>query len=104
MSATKRPANPSTVISGNVVRCTLPDAVRDFEEGAVGEEGEEIDRAGRVVSYRRDASAAVARSAHCRVLAQISDHDADTDTATETFILDISPARAAFGDPGWIAS
>lgn len=100
----KRPETTSTEIEGNVVRCVMPASVQDFADGPeAGEEGDG-DPASRLVSYRRDAARAVARSTHCRVLAQISEHDAKTDVATEIFVLEMEPKRAAFGEPGWIVS
>lgn len=101
---TKRPEGATTVIEGNVVRCVLPGSARDFaaclELGA--EEGETP--AGRLRSYRRHAAKAVSSLTHCRVLAVISEHDEETDVATEIFVLEGSAKTPAFGEPGWIVS
>jgi hypothetical protein len=99
--STKRPTNGSTEIRGNVVKCRLPNAVADFERGPEGADA--IDPTVRRQAYRRAATAAVAKSMHCRVVALISERDAETDTAVETFVLDAAPKQASFGDPGWIA-
>jgi len=92
--ATVRPKGAETEISDNVVRCTFTDSVKSFEQGMsedadAGENGH-----GRTVTtYERDASAAVAKATHRRVLAFISKHDEKTDAATEVFILDSAPQR-----------
>lgn len=100
--AANRPETVETEISGNRVRCVLRDAVGDFELGLSAQD--DGDGAVRdMTTYRRDASAAVARATHRRVLAFISEHDAETDTATELFLLDRGPASAPMGTAGWIA-
>ncbi len=100
-SATRPPA-VETEIRGNKVRCVLHDAVGDFELGLSAQDA--ADGAARdLTSYRREASAAVAKATHHRVLAFISEHDAKTDTATELFLLDRDPKPAPMGDAGWIA-
>ncbi len=100
----KRPESASTEIKGNIVRCVMPASVKDFESGAETDEGEEADPAGRLVNFRRDASRAVAKTTHCRVLAMICEHDAKTDVATQIFVLEMAPKGAPFGEPGWIVS
>lgn len=100
---TKRPESASTEIEGNIVRCVMPASVQDFAHGmTMGEDDE--DPASRLISYRRDAARAVSRTTHCRVLAQMSNHDAKTDVATEVFVLEMDPKGAPFGEPGWIVS
>src|SRR5688572_13440871 len=74
--AAARPTDGTTEIRGNVITCVFPNAVRDFEQGPEVEEDQEAtDLKGRVLLYRRDATAAVSRSTHCRVAALISKHD-----------------------------
>jgi hypothetical protein len=99
--AAKRPTNLKIEMGGNRVSCVIPDAVGDFETGP-GEEPN-ADTANRQVTYRREAAAAVAKTMRCRVLAVISERDADTDSATEIFILDRALKSDAFGSAGWIA-
>jgi uncharacterized protein YbcI len=100
--AATRPAVIETDISGNRVRCVLRDAVSEFELGLSSQD--ETDGALRdLTSYRREASAAIAKATHHRVLAFISDHDEKTDTATELFLLDRDPRPAAMGTAEWIA-
>lgn len=97
----QRPTGASTEIRGNVVRCSIPDSVRTFDEAlAESEEGHED----RLRSYRRAATSAVSRSTHCRVVGMITQRDEDTDVTCEIFVLDSTPDRPAFGQPGWIVS
>ena len=103
----KRPESGKTEIKGNVVRCVMPASAEDFAtcmKTPPEENHDERDPASRLLSYRRDAAQVVAKSTHCRVLAQISEHDKTTDVATEIFVLDMEPRQAAFGEPGWIVS
>jgi hypothetical protein len=100
--AANRPDNVETRISGNKVLCVLHDAVGDFELG-LSEQDETEGTARDMTSYRREASAAVAKATHRRVLAFISEHNAKTDTATELFLLDGESRAAEMGTPGWIA-
>jgi hypothetical protein len=97
----ERPTGAATDVTGNVVTCTIPDSASAFDAGLA--EGED-DPAGRLVRYRRDAAAGVARSTHCRVVAMVSERDADTDVSREIFFLDTAPKRPSFGEAGWIAS
>ena len=99
--AAKRPTKASAEINGNVVTCRIPNAVRDFEAGPEGDDPDGADH--RTASYRRQATAAVSKATHCRVVALISDRDPDSDTATETFVLETAPKLVAFGDSAWIA-
>ena len=97
----ERPAGTSTEISGNVVRCSIPNSVRSFDH-ALDESGE--DSEDRIRCYRRDATAAVARSTHCRVVGMITQRDTESDETREIFVLDVAPDKPAFGQPGWIVS
>ena len=100
--AASRPADVETRIIGNRVLCVVRDAVGDFQLGLSSQEA--TDGAARdLTSYRREASAAVAKATHRRVLAFVSDHDAKSDTATEIFLLDGDPRPAEMGTAGWIA-
>jgi hypothetical protein len=95
----RRPTDGSAEIRGNVVKWSLgasAESERPEEEDAVAPEI-------RLQAYRRDASAAVSKSTHCRVVAFISERDADTDASTEIFVLETAPKSSSFGDPGWIA-
>ena len=88
----KRPESGTTEIKGNVVRCVMPASAESFATSMKTppeENHDDRDPASRLVSYRRDAALVVSRSTHCRVLAQMSEHDAKTDVATEIFVLDI---------------
>jgi uncharacterized protein YbcI len=88
-----RPGGVETEISGNVIRCTLTDAVDAFEKGmaAPPPEDEPADARKRSPNaYKLDATSAVRRLTHRRVNAFVSKHDAKTDTALEVFILDPS--------------
>ena len=101
--AASRPSQAHTEISGRVVRCTIPDGVKDFELGMaelVAADGED---ARDLTSYRREATAAVAKSTGRRVMAFVSKHDAKTNDATETFVLDASVSPVPMGEEGWIA-
>lgn len=103
----KRPESGTTEIKGNVVRCVMPASAQDFADSMKTppeENNDDRDPASRLLSYRRDAALVVSRTTHCRVLAQMSEHDAETDTATEIFVLDLDARQASFGEPGWIVS
>ena len=74
----------------------MNDAVADFDAGLDVASTQEIETGGRrltMYTFRREAMEAVTRITHRRVLAFVSDHDAKTNTATETFIIDSPPAR-----------
>jgi hypothetical protein len=93
--AAVRPRGTETEIDGNVIRCKLKDSVGDFEQGMTDDAEAGDDGHGRTTTgYRREASAAVAKATHQRVMAFISKHDAKTDLATEVFVLDSAPRRA----------
>ena len=101
--AASRPADAHTEISGRVVRCTITDAVEDFENGMAERLAAEGEGARDMTSYRREASAAVAKATGRRVMAFVSDHDSKTDVATEIFVLDSSLRPVPIGEEGWIA-
>jgi uncharacterized protein YbcI len=85
-----RPSKAETEFDGKVVRWVLADGTSEFELGMSAEaaEGEAPEPVRTVRGYKRDTSAAVAKATHRRVMAMISDHDAKTGVATETFILE----------------
>jgi hypothetical protein len=94
--AAESPEEAETQIRGRVVRCVLQDAVSEFDKGMTAAAELDDDEAARRLTpnrYRREASAAVARVTKRRVMAFVSDHDADTDVATEVFILESPPHR-----------
>jgi uncharacterized protein YbcI len=92
--AGRRPTDVETVVRGNRICCVLKDSVRGFEEGlAAVESGGEGKPARTIAQYRREAVDAVTRASRRRVMAFVSDHDPDSDVATEVFILDRPPRR-----------
>jgi hypothetical protein len=100
--AATRPAGMETVIQGNRVECVMRDAVADFELGMAAQDQAD-GKVRDLTTYRRDASAAVAKATHHRVLGFISEHDAKTDIATEVFLLDRDPRPSQMGTEKWIA-
>lgn len=97
--AGERPASAATQIRGNRVECVLSDSVRTLDErfAAAGAEDHPTTQSGRPqtrTAFRNDAIAAVGRATGRRVVAFVSDHDAERNVATEVFLLD-SPPRAA---------
>ena len=94
--AGSRPTEVSTTIRDAKVRCTLTGCVNEFDE-ALDLAGKEDLAAGErrltMYTFRREAMEAVTRITHRRVLAFVSNHDPDTDVATEVFIIDSPPAR-----------
>ncbi|HYU61876.1 MAG TPA: hypothetical protein VEK39_14050 [Solirubrobacterales bacterium] len=89
-----RPSKAETEYEGKVVRWVLADGTSEFDQGmaAEAEAGDAPLPVRTLPGYKRDTSAAVAKTTHRRVMAMISDHDAKTGIATETFILE-SPLR-----------
>jgi len=85
-----RPANAQTEVEGNVVRWTLAGVTNELEEGlaASGADGDPGGPVRTMIGYRRDLSAAVAKTTHRRVAASISKQDAKAGSATETFVLE----------------
>ena len=94
--AQEPPSDVVTELRGNVVCCTLADAVGSFEQGLASPASEENpDLADRrsMTAYRTDAMSVMTRLTGRRVIALISDRDAKTDVAKETFILEVRPPR-----------
>ena len=72
------------------MRWRLAEGTREFEEGmSVAADEDGSPRPERTVAgYKRETAAAVAKVTQRRVMAMMSDHDAKTGIATETFILE----------------
>jgi uncharacterized protein YbcI len=85
-----RPSKAETEFDGKVVRWVLADGTSEFEAGMSAQASDtETQLPERTMrGYKRDTSAAVAKTTQRRVMAMISDHDANTGVATETFILE----------------
>ena len=96
--AGRRPVGARIDLTGNVLTFVLADAVGDFNRSMVaGQTGDTVRGVGKltVAAYRREAVATVARLTRQRVTSFVSDHDRDTDVATEVFTLEPSFARGA---------
>jgi uncharacterized protein YbcI len=94
--AGQRPTRVETAIQGTRISCVLPDSVQGFAQGMAAPEPDDAGKTTpppTMASYRRDAIDAVAKATRQRVMAFVSDHDADSDVATEVFILDGPPRR-----------
>jgi len=94
--AGERPGGAATAIRGNRVRCVLSDGVRALNERftAAETEDEPSTDSGRPrtrSAFRSDAIAAVGRVTGRRVVAFVSNHDNESDIATEVFLLDSAP-------------
>ena len=92
------PTNARTEVRGNVVTCTLVDAVGDFNGSMIAPQtGDTVRGEGKLTqaAYRRDAVAAIVRATRQRVESFVSSHDRDTDVATEVFTLEPSLKRGA---------
>jgi uncharacterized protein YbcI len=92
--ASERPSGVETVIRGNRVKCVLTDAVQMLNEGLIAAETEQGRDDGRRMTpstFRNDAIAAVTRVTRCNVVAFVSDHNTQTDVATEIFLLEAPP-------------
>ena len=85
-----RPDDVDTVFQGNRVACVVTGAIDEFERGIKGEREDEEAAGLRLTAagYKREASAAVAKHTRRRVMAVVSDHDADAGTSNEVFILE----------------
>jgi uncharacterized protein YbcI len=100
--AGKRPTAVRTDIRGDVVICTLVDAVAAFESrthgtrqaGAAGDNGSPS-----LAEYKSEAVAAVVGVMRQRVTSFVSSHDRDTDVATEVFTLEPPPQRRSPDSP-----
>lgn len=90
-----RPSKAEIQLEGNVVIWVLTDGTSEFDEGmSVAVEEDESSAPERTLTgYKRDTAAAVAKATRRRVMAMISDHDAETGIAKETFILDTARQR-----------
>jgi uncharacterized protein YbcI len=91
--ADKRPSEVRTEIRGNVVTCTLINAVGVFNRAMIAPQTHDTVRGvGKLTpaGYKRDAVAAVVRLTRQRVASFVSSHDQDTDVATEVFTLEPS--------------
>ena len=96
--AGKRPATARTDVRGNVVTCELVDAVGDFNKRMIAPQSRDTVRGvGKLTAaaYRREAVAAVVRLTRQRVASFVSNHDRETDVATEVFTLEPSLSRGA---------
>jgi hypothetical protein len=95
--ASERPSGAETEIRGNRVKCVLTDAVQMLNEGLTAAEADERPDGGRRLTpstFRNDAMAAVARVTSRDVVAFVSDHDTETDVATEIFLLERPPSHS----------
>jgi hypothetical protein len=93
-----RPTTARTDVRGNVVTCTLVDAVDDFNQSMTAPQARDaVGGRGKLTpaDYRREAVAAVVRLTRQRVASFVSSHDGDTDVATEVFTLEPSLSRGA---------
>jgi uncharacterized protein YbcI len=91
--AGKRPIQVRTEIRGNVVTCQLIDAVGDFNKTMIAPQtGDSVGGRGKpsLAEYKRDAVSAVVGLTRQRVMSFVSNHDRDTDVATEVFTLEPS--------------
>jgi len=92
----KRPGDAHTEIRGNVVTCTLVDAVGPFDHSMVAPQVHDTVRGvGKLTeaAYKQEAVAAVVRVMRQRVASFVSNHDRETDVATEIFTLEPSLSR-----------
>jgi uncharacterized protein YbcI len=93
-----RPSDAHTEIRGNVVTCTLVDAVANFNQTMIAPQiHDTVAGVGKLTesAYKHEAVAAVVRVTGQRVASFISSHDRETDVATERFTLEPSLARGA---------
>lgn len=94
----ERPSATHTEIRGNVVTCTLVNAVGTFNQSMVAAQVHDTVRGDgklTLAAYKQEAVAAVVRATKQRVESFISSHDRDTDVATEVFTLEPSLLRGA---------
>jgi hypothetical protein len=92
------PTIARTEIRGNIVTCTLIDAVADFDTSMIASEASDTiadERRLTPQGYKHEAVAAIVRITRQRVASFISSHDRDTDVATEVFTLEPSLSRGA---------
>ena len=96
--AGRRPGDARTEIRGNVVTCTLVDAVGPFDHNMRAPQAHDTVRGvGKLTqsAYKQEAVAAVGRVMRQRVASFTSSHDRETDVATEVFTLESSLSRGA---------
>jgi uncharacterized protein YbcI len=92
------PGDAHTEIRGDVVTCTLVNAVGPFEHNMIAPQDHDTVRGiGKLTpaAYRQEAVAAVVRVMRQRVASFVSSHDRDTDVATEVFTLEPAHSRGA---------
>ncbi|HSJ17582.1 MAG TPA: Na-translocating system protein MpsC family protein [Solirubrobacterales bacterium] len=94
--AGERPTDAATDIRGNRIECVLSDSVRTLNDRfdaaqADDDPGTDSGRPRTRAAFRNDAIAAVGRATGRRVVAFVSDHDAERNVATEVFLLDSAP-------------
>jgi uncharacterized protein YbcI len=99
--AGRRPTAVRTEIRGDVVVCTLVDAVAAFESrtSAARPDGTVAENGPSLAAYKSEAVAAIVRLTRQRVSSFVSSHDRDTDVATEVFTLEPPPDRRYPGSP-----
>jgi hypothetical protein len=88
-----RPQGGETELEGNAVRWTHTEEKDELANALEGDADDAARPARSADSYRRELSAAVARTTHRRVTALISKQDKEAGTATETFILENPPRK-----------
>lgn len=96
--AGRAPTNARTEINGNVVTCTLVDAVGEYNRAMTKPQARATVRGlGKLTpaTYKREAVATVVRLTSQRVAMFVSSHDRDTDVATEVFTLEPSLRRGS---------
>ena len=94
------PSSTETEVRGDTVTITLGGVVADFERRTGSVPGAGLTTGpGTAGAYEREASATVSRLAHRQVLSIMTDHDRDSDVATEVFELGGSPRRARLRKP-----
>jgi hypothetical protein len=94
------PSSTKTVVRGDTVTITIGGVVGGFEQMTGSVPGAGLTTGpGTAGAYERQASATVSRLAHREVLSITTDHDRDSDVATEVFELGGSPRRARLRKP-----
>lgn len=96
--AGERPGDVNTEVRGNVITCTMADAVGAFNRSMIAPQARDTVRGfGKLTyaTYKQEATAAVVRVTSQRVASLVSSHDRDTDVATEVFTLEPSLSRGA---------
>ena len=90
-----RPSQAVTQLDGTVIRWVLAEGTGEFEAGMAAEaaEGEPPREERTMLGYKRETAAVVAKATRRKVVAMMSDHNAKTGIATETFILETRPPK-----------